>query len=30
MVFWNTEKKQMEVFVIAEDTFYTFDGTIVE
>ena len=30
MVFWNTEKKQMEVFIIAEDTFYTFDGTIVE
>ena len=30
MVFWNTELKQMEVYVIAEDKFYTFDGQLVE
>ena len=30
MVFWNTEVKQMEVYVIAEDKFYTFDGQLVE
>jgi len=29
MVYWNTENHQMEVYVLAEDAFYTFDGTPV-
>ena len=30
MVFWNTELKQMEVYEIETDTFYTFDGQLSE
>ena len=30
MVFWNTDLKQMEVYVINEDKFYTFEGILVE
>ena len=29
MVFWNTKNKQMEVYVISEDKFYTLDGKLI-